>query len=459
MGENQYSLVVVSNRLPVTFERDSAGVLTPAISPGGLVAAVAPALRGKNAAWVGWDGTFDGSENSLDVDGIALFPVALSQTLVKKHYEGFSNSTLWPLLHDIGAQVDFEESWWSAYCEVNQRCAEAVARVAAHHATVWIHDYQMMLVPSMVRSLRPDVTMGYFHHIPFPSPPQWDLLPHASEVVAGLYGADVCGFQRHSDTENFLAAAQAAPPASGLKIPKAKTYPISLDFADVSKAASSAVVKHKAKEFRKQWGSPTTVLLGVDRIDYTKGIPERLEAFESLLESGHISTEDVVFVQAGSPSRENVASYQALQTRLDSLVKRINEKFPSSQGRMPVVYWAKNLAREDMLALFVAADVMVVSPLRDGMNLVAKEFIACRGDNSGVLILSTGAGAADHLTQAVLCEPGNPEALHDAILTALAMDGEEAHTRMAAMRDYLAVHDVVAWASDILGDLASLPGK
>jgi len=140
-------------------------------------------------------------------------------------------------------------------------------------------------------------------------------------------------------------------------------------------------------------------------------------------------------------------------------VKRINEKFPSSQGRLPVVYWAKNLAREDMLALFVAADVMVVSPLRDGMNLVAKEFIACRGDNSGVLVLSTGAGAADHLTQAVLCEPGNPEALYDAILSALAMDDEEAHTRMASMRDYLAVHDVTAWASDILGDLASLPSK
>ena len=447
---------MVSNRLPIAFREDKAGVRAPTLAPGGLVAAVAPAIEGKNAAWVGWDGTFDGPEEPLGIQGMTLFPISLSQRLVQDHYEGFSNATLWPLMHDVGIDFEFEPSWWDAYRQVNQGFAEAIAHRAGPNATVWIHDYQLMLVPSMLRSLRPDVTIGYFHHIPFPSPTQWALLPHGAEVLAGLMGADICGFQREIDTQNFLTvASKQSLEVKGSPLPTAKAYPISLDFAAVSSAASSVAVAAKARDFRATWGQPETVFLGVDRIDYTKGIPERLEAFESLLNGGALLVEDVVFVQAGSPSRENVASYQVLQLRIDAIVKRINAAHCTSSGRPAVVYWAKNLEREDMLALFVAADVMVVTPLRDGMNLVAKEFVAAKSDNTGVLVLSTRAGAADHLLEAVLVDPLDQGALSQALLTAITMDSAQAKERMAAMRDYLSVHDVAAWASDILGDLAS----
>ena len=455
-GTTQYSFVVVSNRLPVAFCEDEAGNREPTLAPGGLVAAVAPAIAGNNAAWVGWDGTFDGPEEPLAIQGMTLFPISLSERLVHDHYEGFSNATLWPLMHDVGIDFEFEPAWWDAYRLVNEKFAEAIALTAGDNATVWIHDYQLMLAPSMLRSLRPDVTIGYFHHIPFPSPTQWALLPHGPEVLAGLAGADICGFQSDADTQNFLTvASKQSSEVGGSPVPVAKTYPISLDFAAVSSAASSGAVAAKAREFRATWGDPGTVFLGVDRIDYTKGIPERLEAFESLLNDGELLVEDVVFVQAGSPSRENVATYQALQVRIDAIVKRINTAHCTSSGKPAVVYGAKNLEREDMLALFVAADVMVVTPLRDGMNLVAKEFVAAKSDHTGVLVLSTRAGAADHLVQAVLVDPLDHGALSLALLTAINMDSAQAKERMVTMREYLSVHDVAAWASDILGDLAS----
>lgn len=453
MTNATFPLVVVSNRLPVSFSVDEHGVRVPTLSPGGLVAAVAPSLQGRDAAWVGWDGTESADSEPAEVEGIALFPVSLSHDLVGRHYEGFSNGTLWPLFHDVGVEPEFHESWWEAYQEVNATFAHRAAEVVAPGGIVWVHDYQMMLVPGILRALRPDVTIGYFHHIPFCAPQTLQSLPQHAELLDGTAAADIAGFQRKGDCDNFL---KAPGKFLGADVSvRAETYPISLDFTAVSTASGDSKVLARAGELRSEWGDPRTVFLGVDRIDYTKGIPERLEAYEALLRSGQVTVEDTVMVQAGSPSRENVPSYQALRARIDAIVSRINQEFQSSAGRPAVIYSAQNLERAEMLALFVAADVMVVSSLRDGMNLVAKEFVACKNDDSGVLILSPFTGAADRMVDALIADPTTSVELQSAMLQATAMTPEEQQRRMVALRDEVRTHDVTWWAERILTDLAS----
>ncbi len=452
MTSSTFPLVVVSNRLPVSFSIDETGGKVPTLSPGGLVAAVVPALRGKNSAWVGWDGTDSGDTAAASAEDITLFPVSLSASLVERHYEGFSNGTLWALFHDVGVDPEFDSTWWEAYVKVNATCAARAAEVTDPGGIVWVHDYQMMLVPALLRKLRPDVTIGYFHHIPFCRPETLALVREHAELLGGIAAADIVGFQRDQDRDNFTDAVSTAQ----LGAVRAETYPISLDFEAVSTAAADLAVRARATGLREEWGNPTTVFLGVDRIDYTKGIPERLEAFEALLQSGHLSVDDCIMVQAGSPSRENVPSYQALRLRIEDLVTRINGAFQSSKGRPAVVYTAQNLERSEMLALFVAADVMVVSSLRDGMNLVAKEFVACRNDDSGVLILSPFTGAADRMVDALIADPTRRPDLEAAMVGAMAMTPAEQKKRMAALRSEVRTHDVAWWADQILSDLASL---
>jgi trehalose 6-phosphate synthase len=447
-----FPLVVVSNRLPVSFSIDETEGKVPTLSPGGLVAAVAPALRGKNSAWVGWDGTDSGDTEETIAEDITLFPVSLSASLVERHYEGFSNGTLWPLFHDVGVEPEFDSSWWEAYREVNATCAARAAEVTDTGGIVWVHDYQMMLVPALLRELRPDLTIGYFHHIPFCQPKTFAALPEHAQLLEGIVAADIVGFQRDQDRDSFRQATRS----SGLGDVRVETYPISLDFEAVSSAASDPGVHARAIKLREEWGNPTTVFLGVDRIDYTKGIPERLEAFEGLLQSGELSVDDCVMVQAGSPSRENVPSYQALRVRIEGIVTRVNAAFQSSEGRPAVVYTAQNLERAEMLALFVATDVMVVSSLRDGMNLVAKEFVACRNDDSGVLILSPFTGAADRMVDALIADPTRRPDLEAAMVLARDMSPAKQTKRMAALRSEVRTHDVAWWADQILSDLASL---
>jgi trehalose-6-phosphate synthase len=272
--------------------------------------------------------------------------------------------------------------------------------------------------------------------------------------VKGIADSDIVGFQRSSDTAHFLACAKVLS-QEGTSAPVAKTYPISIDYAAVAAASATRAVLDRATELRETWGNPSTVFLGADRLDYTKGIEERLEAYELLLSSGRLSPTESVFVQAGSPSRENVESYRALQRRIETIVERINANFRSDTGRPAVVYLASNLEREEMLSLFVAADVMVVSALRDGMNLVAKEYIACRNEETGVLVLSTQTGAADSLTEALLVNPTNIQTLADTMLIAAHLTPSEQRRKMRALRAEVKQHDVTWWSDSILSDLAS----
>ena len=447
--------MVVSNRLPIAYREDSTGAKIPILSPGGLVAALAPALAGSGAAWVGWDGTFSGSEEPVELEGFSLQPVSLTKAHIINHYEGLSNSTLWPLFHNVGVDPEYSEAWWADYLQVNRLFAQRVCDVVAEGGTVFVQDYQLMLVPEFVRSLRPDVVIGYFHHIPFPEATHVAGFEHAAELLKGLGACDVVGFQRQSDVDHFRACLQELnPSAVSASVPYSAAYPISIDSAAVSTAASQPVVLAKAGEYATSWGNPEWVFLGVDRLDYTKGITQRLLAFEELLASGAVSADTAVFVQAGSPSRENVASYQELSAEIDAIIERVNTTFPSVTGRPAIVYLRENLPRTDMLALFVVADVMVVTSLADGMNLVAKEFVAARHDDTGVLILSTHAGAAEQMPEALLVDSFVVGDITKVMQEALIMEKGETARRMKQLRADVAIHDVAEWATSILGDLS-----
>ena len=455
-------LVVVANRLPVDRVVDGEDESSWRRSPGGLVTALEPVMRRADGAWVGWPGQPDIDIEPFEFEGTHLVPVALSAEEVELYYEGMSNDTFWPLYHDVIAEPRYRRVWWDAYVKVNRRFAEAAAGAAAKGATVWVQDYQLQLVPQMLREARPDLTIGYFHHIPFPAYGLYSQLPWRRQVLEGLLGADVIGFQRVADAGNFARAVRRQlrydTKASGIAVPNAdgttrralaKAFPISIDATSYVELAQREDVKARAKEIRESLGNPKKILLGVDRLDYTKGIGHRLKAFGELLEDGRISVEDVTLVQVASPSRERVAAYMQLRDEIELTVGRINGDY-DTMGHTAIRYLHQAYPREEMVALFMAADVMLVTALRDGMNLVAKEYVAARTDNRGVLVLSEFAGAADELPSAVRINPHDIDGMKDAIMRAIDMPSAEQGRRMRALRRKVLENDVARWSQSFL---------
>jgi trehalose 6-phosphate synthase len=334
--------------------------------------------------------------------------------------------------------------------------------VAAEDATVWVHDYQMQLVPAMLREMRPDLRIGFFLHIPFPPAELFQQLPWRRQLLEGLLGADVVGFQRPGAAQNFVRLVrqrvghkthrdQIYLPDG--RVVQAGSFPISIDTGGLDELARSEAVETRAKEIREQLGNPSKVLLGIDRLDYTKGIFDRLRAYGELVSEGEVSVEDTVFVQVATPSRERVQQYQRLRDDIDRLVGRLNGDL-GLIGHPAIHYMHTSYPKDEMAALFRAADVMVVTPLRDGMNLVAKEYVACRHDNGGALVLSEFAGAADELRQAYMVNPYDINGMKQAIVTAMRADPRELTRRMRAMRRTVAEHDVKDWARQFLAVLA-----
>ncbi|WP_394279936.1 trehalose-6-phosphate synthase [Microbacterium sp.] len=457
--------VVVSNRLPVDRTDDETEPWRR--SPGGLVTAVDPVMRRNAGAWVGWPGQPDVTVEPFDFDGLRLVPVTLSRDDVQLYYEGFSNDTIWPLYHDVIAAPTYHRAWWDAYVRVNRRFAEAASEVAADNATVWVHDYQLQLVPQMLRELRPDVTIGYFHHIPFPAYGIYAQLPWRKQVLEGLLGADVIGFQRVADAGNFARAVRrqlgydtkagsiAVPTADGgTRTAIAKAYPISIDASVYEELARRPDIRARAAEIRESLGNPKAILLGVDRLDYTKGIGHRLKAYGELLTDGRLSVHDVTLVQVASPSRERVQTYMQLRDEIELAVGRINGD-ADELGTTAIQYLHHSYPREEMVALYLAADVMLVTALRDGMNLVAKEYVASRVDGGGALVLSEFTGAADELTQAISVNPHDIAGLKDAIMQAIEMPQKERDRRMRALRRRVRENDVARWSQRFLTDLDS----
>ncbi|WP_194398132.1 alpha,alpha-trehalose-phosphate synthase (UDP-forming) [Microbacterium atlanticum] len=458
-------LVVVANRLPVDRVVDAEGEQRWRRSPGGLVTALEPVMRRSDGAWVGWPGQPDIEVAPFEFEGTHLVPIALSADEVEKYYEGMSNDTFWPLYHDVIAEPRYRRVWWDTYVRVNRRFAEATAAVAAQGGTVWVQDYQLQLVPQMLRDMRPDLTIGYFHHIPFPAYGLYSQLPWRKQVLEGLLGADVIGFQRVADAGNFARAVRRQlrydTKATGITVPNAdgttrralaKAFPISIDASSYIELARREDVRARAREIRESLGNPKRILLGVDRLDYTKGIRHRMKAFGELLEDGRISVEDVTLVQVASPSRERVEAYMQLRDEIELTVGRINGDH-DTMGHTAIRYLHQAYPREEMVALFLAADVMLVTALRDGMNLVAKEYVASRIDNRGVLVLSEFAGAADELPSAIRINPHDIDGMKDAIMRAIDMPAAEQGRRMRALRRKVIESDVARWSQSFLDAL------
>lgn len=458
--------VVVANRLPVDLDERPDGSTAWRRSPGGLVTALEPVLRSRNGCWVGWPGVADRDIAPFTHDGLRIHPVRLGETDIEGFYEGFSNSTLWPLYHDVVVKPTFDREWWTAYRDVNRRYAQAAADAAAPGATVWVHDYQLQLVPRMLRELRPDVTIGFFLHIPFPPVELFAQLPWRRSVMEGMLGADLVGFHLPGGAENFVVLArrllelETRPSTGGGgeirfdgRIVRVGAFPISIDSADMAARARSESVRRRAREIREDLGNPEQILLGVDRLDYTKGIDLRLDALGELYDEGRLDPSRTVMVQLATPSREQVEQYALMRTSIETQVGRINGDH-GQLGRPPVHYLYQPVARDELIALYVAADVMLVTPLRDGMNLVAKEYVACRSEHSGALVLSEFTGAASELEQAYLVNPHDLDFVKDTIVAALEQSPEQRRARMAALHAQVMANDVHHWARTFLDTLA-----
>ena len=458
------SFVVVANRLPVDRVERPDGTADWRPSPGGLVTAFDPIMHKRRGAWVGWHGAPDEKLEPFEDDGLTLVPVPLSTTEVEQYYEGFSNATLWPLYHDAIATPQFHREWWDSYVTVNQRFADRTAEVAADGAVVWVQDYHLQLVPRMLRVQRPDLRIGFFLHIPFPPRELYVQLPWRQQILEGLLGADLVGFQLPGGAQNFV---QLVRQRLGLDTQRdlirmpdgrdvlARAYPIAIDARSLNELAASEEAADRATEIRQELGDPSVLFLGVDRLDYTKGILERIQAFGELIAEGGIDPDEAVFLQLAIPSRQRVEQYRQLRDEIDRLVGRINGE-SQRIGRPPIVYMHVSYPRLEMAAFYRAADVMVVTPLRDGMNLVAKEYVACRQRDDGALVLSEFTGAARELRQAYLVNPHDINGLKDRLVEAMKDSPQSKARRMRAMRRQVVEHDIYKWANTFLDDLERL---
>ncbi|MCE7973308.1 MAG: trehalose-6-phosphate synthase [Leptolyngbya sp. PLA1] len=450
-------IVVVANRLPVTRARGDRDGWE--VSPGGLVTALHPIVRAREGAWVGWTGSADKSVRPFTHESISIRPVSLTDAEIRDYYHGFSNRTLWPLYHDAIRTPEFSARWWRCYHEVNRRFARAAAAAAREGDMVWVQDFHLQLVPSMLREARPDLRIGFFLHIPFPPEELFAWMPWRSEILRGLVGADVVGFQTFSDAQNFSRLARRFLDLEGtdttLLVGRRKvhvgSFPISIDFDDFDSVARRPETTEAAAGIRRATGDRKLILC-VDRLDYTKGIDLRLRTFEHMLDRGDVSASDAVLVQIAVPSRENVPDYADQRVEIERTVGRINGEF-SAPGQVAVHYFRRNLPREQLVAYYRAADIMMVTPLRDGMNLVCKEFCASRPDGGGVLVLSEFAGAARQLRRALLVNPRDTDGTAAALVGALRMPRDDARQRMAILRMMVRRHDVHHWAHEFLEKL------
>jgi trehalose 6-phosphate synthase len=462
----EQALVVVANRLPVEWTADG----TWRAAPGGLVSALQSLFAERPALWIGWSGRFADEATEAtqpippELAPCAVHEIALDRADFDDYYEGFSNGALWPLYHDALVPPVYHRHQFDAYRRVNDRFAQAVAEAAPPGALVWVHDYQLQLVPAMLRALRPDLRIGFFLHIPFPPPELFAQLPWRRQILEGLLGADLVGFQTKGGADNMLrilARYLALRPGGdrvdvheldGTRSVRVDGFPIGIDAAAMAALAVDPAIRDRSAELRDELGNPDLVLLGVDRLDYTKGIDVRLRAVTELLSDGLLDPGRTAFVQVAVPSRDNVEEYQRIRDDIELLVGRANGDL-ARVGSPPIHYLHQPLERPELVALYAAADVMLVTPLRDGMNLVCKEYVACRIEDDGALVLSEFAGAADQLTDAWLVNPYDIDAVKDAIIDAAQASPAERERRMAAMRANVSENDVARWAARFLAVL------
>lgn len=398
----------------------------------------------------------------------ALVEVPLTQADVEHFYDGFSNSALWPLYHDAIATPSYHRIDFDAYRRANRAFAAAAAEHALPGATVWVHDYQLQLVPAMLREMRPDLRIGFFLHIPFPAADLFMQLPWRRELITGLVGADLVGFQTSGGVHNFLECARRllAWPIHDdrIRLPGTNndrrscvvgSFGISVDWPRIDRIARSQTTIARAAQVRAELGNPHRILLGVDRLDYTKGIDVRLRAYTELLREGRLDPAQTVLIQVATPSRESVDEYQRIRDDVELIVSRTNGDL-GQIGAPAIHYVRQSQPLAELIALYRAADVMLVTPLRDGMNLVSKEYVASRSDDDGALVLSEFTGAARELAAAWLVNPHDMDGMKDAIVAAATAGPVERRRRMRALRSRVRNHDVEHWTREFLAVLTSV---
>ena len=463
-------LLIVSNRLPVSAAIRSRRLrLSPA--PGGLSTGLARYHARAGSVWIGWPGDtsrFTAAERDQlerELRDRAIRPVWLTRDQIDRSYHGYANRLLWPLFHDLIDRVpaDAADTGGAAtYAEVNQAFADAVALEYRDGDTIWVHDYQLMLLPAMLRARLPQARIGFFLHIPFPSPDIFRMLPsQRRELLLGVLGADLVGFHTFAHVRNFIAALMHVEGVEadidrvlvGQREVRVGAFPMGVDAAAFAQLAAEPAIEARAAAIRRQAGG-RRIVLGVDRLDYTKGIPRRLHALERLFDRQPSFRDGLVYIQVAIPSRGQVDSYRHFRRHVEESVGRINGTYGTPCGS-PVRYLHQAVPLAELVALYRAADVMLVTPLRDGMNLVAKEFAASRIDDDGVLVLSDCAGAAAELAGAVMVNPYDVDAVAGAIRTALEMPREQRRARMLGLRRRVSGHDVHAWATGFLEELTT----
>jgi trehalose 6-phosphate synthase/phosphatase len=459
-------LVVVSNRLPVTLKRAGEGWRTER-SAGGLATAMGPLLARSEGIWIGWSGDTSEARDAKREEIVArwakeqrYFVVDLPKKVAQGFYEGFSNQTVWPLFHYFPILLKFDSDDWQAYREANERFRDVVLAHARPGDMVWVHDYQLMLLPRLLREAAPDLGVGFFLHIPFPSSSVFRLLPRREELLEGLLGADYVAFHTYGYLQNFrqsvlrvlgIDGRMDAVEVGGRSV-KLDALPIGIAPEDFTKLLErDAATQKRLAEIRERFRG-RHLLLGVDRLDYTKGIPERLRTFRRLLRERPEMRGRAVLVQVAVPSRENVAQYRELRQEVDKLVGKINGEF-STPDWTPIVYMRRGVPQQELAALYAAADLAWVTPLRDGLNLVAKEYVACQRDGAGVLILSEFAGAASEMGEAFLVNPYDEGQTAETIARALSLPEEERRERVRALYERVARNNVFAWGERFLANL------
>lgn len=469
--------IIVSNRLPLSLEIEGANVkASPSV--GGLATGLKSVHRDGNGIWIGWSGL---TEEEIDkkmapkvnkaLEQQKCASVSLSQAEMDGYYYGFSNKTLWPLLHYFTEYTEFNSADWETYKSVNQKFADLVVQHVEDGDQVWVHDYQLLLVPEMIKAIRPEVKIGFFLHIPFPSFEVFRILPWREDLLKGMLGADLIGFHTYAYERHFLSSVQRLLGCDlnfnniqyDTRLIKVESFPMGIDFAKFHESA----VKHQQKSESEKSEIQLSIdkhfeikgkskfILSIDRLDYTKGIAKRLLAFEHFLEKYPEYSGKVRLVMLAVPSRSNVPQYQDLKNEIDQLVGRINGKF-SDVNWTPIWYFYRSMPFENLIDLYSSCDIALLTPVRDGMNLVAKEYIACRTDQSGVLILSEMAGAANELNESLIINPNNYDQVAGAIKQAIEMPLAEQKARNKVMQERIAKYNVEKWAQEFLQNLTDV---
>src|SRR6476661_3059079 len=458
--------IIVSNRLPVKFAAD--GDTTQwKTSEGGLATGLGSMYKQGDNLWIGWPGVVEHRPEQQEkirqeLHDLNLSPVFLTEDEISYYYEGFSNETLWPIFHYMASYAHFDQQYWDAYQFVNEKFMHAVLEVADPDDTIWIHDYQLLLLPGMLRNALPKATIGFFQHIPFPSSEIFRLIPWRRELLEGMLGADLVGFHTFDDARHFISSSTRLLPIhnsanilnSGNRSIIVEAFPMGIDFEKYESLSKNVKVQED-KESLKAHFLDKRIILSIDRLDYSKGILQRLHAFESLLQQYPEYVEEITLYMVVVPSRDTVPKYRELRDEVDKLVGNINARFRTLTWN-PIHYFYRSLPLETLSALYQTAEVCLVTPMRDGMNLVCKEFIASRNNTDGVLILSEMAGASKELLDAILVNPNNIDSITQAIVEALNMPKEEQQRRMSTLRQVVSKFNIHHWVRIFMDRLSEV---